>query len=1468
MGKIKKISNNSNKSKKKSVTVKKKNKSNSDSKKKEEDVKKLKNTPQCSSDESDVYFYNDIQRWKNTIKVPIWLKKPKDKESLDEFYKNIIKKLLRVKNKIRAYKIQEAYLLDCLQKCMIDLNLNSVRSTENINCEIYKNLIYNSKDKTYVENVDKENNSEIKNNNISNKNNHIPLNPEKNAISGIDNTMYSDNNNNNNNNNRKDGNNSGSSNMINDSDNTINDNTNTINDSTNTISESNETLNSSNKMNSHNNNNNNICVSNSISNCSDVNKNYTSSSFYSVNNYDTKDEEENSIYIKKDNIKDNNRNTCLKCLKEQKIQDMVENLKNSLFKEEETRKKSVMDDVFNKVIIPGGFFENNNFCPIFLKLLKIDIYNSCYTIDTKVNSKLMNLFNVLNNFNENNITDTNKNVDKETDEFLNTKCKSPNRYKSHIDDISFFKGQSSLYKLSQYCIEKQVIKNNEVTSFDTVYIYNEKKIDDQEHILDENKKNSSDGCKKNTKFKYVLDDSQKDNPSLHYINDKKDIINNDKYNNNGSSQSLTDYNKHVINNLSVENYTSNENIIETYDNTVKSYHTLKSQKTNSMTLSKNNRIDSHTVINLCDTIDDKEVYEISSCYNENEDTNKSYFDIINDYYDDDEKKKKKKKKTFMINDKEANILETNLEKNPIIYDNINIIHEKENNLINNNNNNNNNNINNCEKKCNIACNDINENTLFTESSKEENNYKGESSEKMDPLNCECSYDSNKLNSSNNPYKEISNKSDTTIYNKKRHSGSGDIYNKKYFEENLFENNSNEDNIFKRQKANNDNILEEKKNEKSDSEENSYLENIKNRRSHSLCFSSNDRKSYNDMFIGSSNNSDNNIYLNNIKRHHNENNENNDDNDYSDDRNKNNTEQIECGPIDYNSCDDKKNPVNSNDNNIKNNCEEYLNSEYEKIELNGNDMNNMDANVNILNLTKEETIRCTPSEDNNKSIIINKNNINNEKNILNEEKENICKYNKSLFDSDDDEIKTVTNKNKEEENKIDKNIESVLFNSCDSDSIKSMNKNNSNSGNSKLNEKNKYNNNNNNNNNNNIHSNNIHSNNIHSNNIHNDDDVIIIDEDSDSTLKIKEKEDYDKYCNKDEMKKDTVLVHNNISKNNDKSKNGLTAMSMNLFDDSSDNDSDNSYEDKNINVLNEMYSNKYYHINEKENPYCKMKDNIYEELKRNENKNYKINDKSVVDKNLNEVSILNIDLNKAHNAVLEGLMDLFGLKSNRLSRKIIVNELIKIQDYLRKKHDEFINCDNIEDEHILDDLSNIKENYVTENDSLFKDTIGEQENINKNNNNNDNKDDIEADTNKINDDQKNGNCHNNIICIDLLDNEKGYKSDCDIQSFHYNNTLFDNDLLNRETDKLQEDYINHMHNKIKQMELKLLFDRIDEAIKINDVIYKNIYEEKKVEYSIFKKHLVDCKLNVNKEIIMSYSKDKNIEIISKKKNISN
>lgn len=66
----------------------------------------------------------------------------------------------------------------------------------------------------------------------------------------------------------------------------------------------------------------------------------------------------------------------------------------------------------------------------------------------------------------------------------------------------------------------------------------------------------------------------------------------------------------------------------------------------------------------------------------------------------------------------------------------------------------------------------------------------------------------------------------------------------------------------------------------------------------------------------------------------------------------------------------------------------------------------------------------------------------------------------------------------------------------------------------------------------------------------------------------------------------------------------------------------------------------------------------------------------------------------------------------------------------------------------------------------------------------------------------------------------------MQSFPFNNKWFDNDLLNRETDKLQEDYINHMHNKIKQMELKLLFERIDEAIKINDIIYKNVYEEKK------------------------------------------
>ncbi|EUD69099.1 hypothetical protein C922_00791 [Plasmodium inui San Antonio 1] len=408
------------------------------------------------SDESDVYFYNDLQRWKNNVKVPIWLKKPKDKESINEFYKNVIKKLLRVKNKIRAYRIEEAYLIDCLRRCLIDLNLNSIRSLDYVNYKMVRRLCADDC-------------STILKNDGQDEENGKCFNRTK-----------------------KQG------------------------------------------------------------DPADSKRDILHESILKEDNY-----ADQITHIRVDSAPDK-----VTPLTAEDIKCLIDSLKNALSVEQRNKKKDLMRHVFNKVIIPGAFFENNNFCPIFMNLLKLDIYNACCLSGTEVSPKLMSLIRLLNNFDEG-VADAGstgekqkgvpsastagtKQEDRQKDDSQQGDVKRGDSQRgdaqplrshhnesednSYRENCLFFQSQTSLFKLSQYCIEKRLVENHPVTSFDTIYIYNGK----EPHSDANQSQCDSDKCKQKRKkllphanLKYSLDIQKKKNESLHFINEKKAILEND-----------------------------------------------------------------------------------------------------------------------------------------------------------------------------------------------------------------------------------------------------------------------------------------------------------------------------------------------------------------------------------------------------------------------------------------------------------------------------------------------------------------------------------------------------------------------------------------------------------------------------------------------------------------------------------------------------------------------------------------------------------------------------------------------------------------------------------------------------------------------------------------------------------------------------------------------------------------------------
>ncbi|EAA21916.1 hypothetical protein, partial [Plasmodium yoelii yoelii] len=159
---------------------------------------------------------------------------------------------------------------------------------------------------------------------------------------------------------------------------------------------------------------------------------------------------------------------------------------------------------------------------------------------------------------------------------INEKNKN-NTTNSYNKDLNFFKNQSSLYKLSQYCIENHVLANEMVETFDTIYIYTEK---NNNNYRSNNILNDKFGSNQNLEF--TLNISKKNIEELQYIENRNSVLLNEEC-------SELKNNKKIINNGDIiEDDVGKENEQQIYN-----------------TCEKKN-------------ISDKEVYEISSSFDETE----------------------------------------------------------------------------------------------------------------------------------------------------------------------------------------------------------------------------------------------------------------------------------------------------------------------------------------------------------------------------------------------------------------------------------------------------------------------------------------------------------------------------------------------------------------------------------------------------------------------------------------------------------------------------------------------------------------------------------------------------------------------------------------------------------------------------------------------------------------------------------
>ncbi|SBT82577.1 conserved Plasmodium protein, unknown function [Plasmodium ovale] len=1366
---------------KKETKTKERNKSRG---KKGKKLEKVKCGNSSSSDESDIYFYNDVQRWKNNIKVPIWLKKPKDKESLVEFYKNIIRKLLRVKNKIRAYKIQEAYLIDCLQKCMRNFNLNSIISQNFLDYEIFKSLIQNHQISDFSKNVD---------------------NPEKGSKPSTNNNIVYEN--------------------ITQSASTCENNTNDKNDlpkkedtcGVNRIPGS--TVVSDLRIDNpqgREKSNNRINRRSSIS--EDINEEGAKDNIEWMNgNFNSWD---NFLSNKMDSLDRN-------CLPPNCINSLVNSLKNELFKDGKKKKNNLMEKVFSKVIIPGAFFENNNFCPIFMRLLKLDIYNACCNNDIKIDSKLMNLFNVINNFDENN-TPEKGSTGKQKREEQEERVESPRNEMANVEsatswyeeDARFFSGQSSLYKLAQYCIEKEVLINEEVTSFDTIYIYDEEKMDTcSTENVDQRWKNKNYKLWSNRNLKYTLDISKKKNCSLHFVESKNALLTNGAVDT-AEDSSLQKNDKDNAQ-LGV-NRNSDEDLMHRYN------------KNRSEMSKKYNSESDRTIINAGEVVNVNTIYEISSCDDQGEEIIEGEIHLnkgdnipleqhINKAEIITSSSLGSDYKTCTIEEEENGRQRHNFEHS------IEDIFELGKNE---------------HLQSDIKSGKNGDTSNGFKSSQKEGHHNSKLTEQVN-LTSKLTYDNRLINESADVLSEEWHNED--MQNDKNIEGCNldkdnshlkrKESNELYLESGMSQNwntcrksQMRKRTLFARDLCNEDHV----------GDTDVWTSTLDEGNSKKKTKAANDNVKEDDIAVKGSTL----MYCN---------------------KSENSDSTIERGKFNYvlapahtydqsNSMDGSMDRVNGKGGNQ---------SDELKIRKNRRNTNHS----SLGNFTRYQKVRNSNSkngnqklfqtyEENDSSIFINKIETDEEKNcegFICDEREDInCQHNAMP------EMEENIPSEKEIANWVDE---------TDGDMVNRINGNEVKEG------SNKY-------------------------GVIRDlgfctketehPCVIILEDDESSQA---DADVRNQTSQKDEEgEKKNIYTENNFDPVMYKQGNDCK-VTYPLR-------SDNSHEEKDTCG----YQFDSLQIDGKEKGTLtpgnctklrkKREDKVSEQsedlgkAKRKERDSERGKEREK--KGKRELSILNIDINRANNTVLEGLMEFFGLKSKRLSRKILINELTKIQNYLTFEHGKLVRGDVKEGEEdkeeIVEDLVEglTEETYSCPKLNSQTSSICEPNLTQK-------KDDGRRDCaygRCEEGDHKNCDFRSGSITRRSGPLTEGLPKSPRAPKLAYTNmgagactnpvkdagAHFQNDgnpfdiLLNSDKDRLQDEYITRLQTKIKQMERKALFERIDEAIIVNEDIYKYIKEEKQVEYVTLKKYLTDCKLSVNREILQSYCRDKDVEILFKGKKI--
>ncbi|CAD2114007.1 hypothetical protein YYG_00423 [Plasmodium vinckei petteri] len=1144
---------------------------------------KLKSGDNSSSNESDIYFYNDLQRWKNNIKVPIWLKKPKDRESLSEYYKNIIRKLLRVKNKIRAYKIQEAYLIDCLHKCMKYLKLNSL-SMDFLDYEIYKNLIYNDN----VENLYDNLNYFYEHNNIENAKNGYEklckenLNDCKKTLNlGIKKDLYND------------INNTTSSDQI-----VFQNNDNPNNYETDKNGAINMNRDYSNyKVDRHTKG-----VKNSNM-CANICNNKTDTFTMPANDLLQNEGCEDKANVEQQTKTDSNEPL--------NLIDLINALNNELLKRDKEKKNNdkhdLMKKAFKKVIIPGSFFENNNFCPIFMNLLKLDIYNACSKNGINMSQKLTSLFKAITNFYEHSSEsgiETEKQVQKETPhndmngnaekiKMTPPEIEASEKIEAHITnsyskDLNFLKNQNSLYKLSQYCIEKHVLVNEMIETFDTIYIYNEKddinKSGQKENSNYINNSNNSSGNKHILNEKLVPNISKKNAETLHYIESRNSLLSNEE------CTELKNNTEHVNND------------------------DMDKEKWNEKNIS------------------DKEVYEISSSFGETE--------------------------------------EVTIKENKI-------------------------------------CDMINESDKY-----EENDNINEYKDTQDVLKCEknkniCIYNEKMQD---NEYDQVhinKRKLEQTYLFKDQYNDNNNANIRTMEEEQSYK---------KKNKIENNNLI------KFDVLKNDFFKNF---------------EEYNNIVTPS-------MHYENI-------------NEKRDNMIPYNIDTPSILSFDKNKENDKMYLKKTDHlSNHENACNISFHDVESKSFLSCNDENMSETIPNKIN-----SIEMDGKNENNKS-------------------SSTPSPNSRSNNSDNNKAQCDSIKGKGANFRKIKEPDSILS------SISYKEK-------SEINENNFYD--------------------------KEDSDIIILDDYDETRIdntNIEHNNDKNRNINVKENKQSNLrnkandkISQKKVTLNNIKNDNFHQASKINDYD------------------LNAWFDNSTHECHTYYNEGEKKQKN-----QRNSKQTNLLNMSNIPNKESeNEISILNINLDKAHDTVLEGLMNFFGLKSKRLPRKILISELKKIQTYLCDEYNKYS-----------------KENNLEPTEPICTGVNYE---------------------NACNDTNEFSKCDHTIFSTNLeREMDKHTYTIIEDDNVKIESYIKLDELINSDKNKLQEEYINNMKNKIKLMEMKEMHERIDEAINVNESINNIIQEQKKIKYSILKKYLIDCKLNVTKDTIVSYCKNRNIEILFKRASDTN